>query len=156
MKAIIFRIFLLSFLPLISFSQNDNSGLYIELKEKPCLYKKINLLNTQKNICISENPIITVKDYTEISQIEIDKKNKTRKFEIKLSEKGNKKLEAINTLYKGNNLAFIVNNEVVCLMKVKGLINIGKIIVSEDVNQSSIQNVHNSIMESIELKPKNE
>lgn len=154
MKAIIFRILLLSFFPLLSFSQNESNGLFIELKEKPCIYKNVNLLNTKKNICISENPIITVKDYTEISQIEIDKKNKIREFQIKLSEKGNEKLEALNTLYKGNNLAFVVDNEVVCLMKVRGLINVGKIIVYEDVNQSSIQKVHNSIMESFELKPK--
>ena len=144
----------MSFCPLISFSQNENDGVYFEFVEKACSYKKVKLLNAQKFICISENPIINISDYDAVGKLEIDKKSKMQKFEITLSEEGSEKLVAISKLYAGKNLAFIVDDEAICLMKVKGVISSGKIIVTEDMGYSSLQKTHQNIKAGIALKRK--
>ncbi len=154
MKPIIFKIFLLSFFPLISFSQSDNDGVYLEFEEKGRSYKKINLLNAEKYVCISDKPVINTGDYDNIGKIEFDSVSNMRKFEINLSEEGSKKLVAVSKLYAGKNLAFVVDDEVICLMKVPGVISNGKIIVTEDPRHSYLQKVYQSVKASIQLKGK--
>ncbi|SMG43998.1 hypothetical protein SAMN05661096_03082 [Marivirga sericea] len=152
MKLILLKIFLLSFLPVICFSQSDKDGVYLEFEEKGCSYKKIKLLNAKKVVCISDKPIINTGDYASISKIEFDSASNMRKFEIILSEEGSEKLAAVSKLYTGKNFAFVVDDEVVCLMKVPGVISNGKIIVTEDPRFSSLQKTYRNVKEGLELK----
>jgi preprotein translocase subunit SecD len=152
MKTILFNIFLLSFFPIIAFSQSDNNGVYLEFEEKGCSYKKVRLLNTKKFVCISDKPVISIDDYDKISKIEFDTVSNMRKFEITLSEKGSEKLVAISKLYAGKNLAFVVDDEVMCLMKVPGVISNGKITVTEDPRHSFLHKTHRNVKSSIALK----
>ncbi|HET8860256.1 SecDF P1 head subdomain-containing protein [Marivirga sp.] len=154
MKSILLNIFLLSFFTFFSFSQSDNDGVYLEFEGKGCSYKKVKLLNSERYVCISDKPVVNTGDYDKISKIEIDSVSNMRKFEITLSEEGSEKLLEISKIYVGKNLAFVVDDEVICLMKVPGVISNGKIIVTEDPGYSSLQQTYRSVKSRIELKDK--
>lgn len=151
MKSILLNIFLLSFFTFVSFSQSDNDGIYLEFEEKRCSYKKVKMLNAERFVCVSDKPVVNTGDYDKISNMEIDSVSRIRKFEITLSEEGSEKLLEISKIYVGKNLAFVVDDEVICLMKVPGVISSGKIIVGEDLIYSSLQKTYRNVKASIEL-----
>lgn len=144
------KILLLLFIPLSSFSQKTVDGIYPEIEEKNCSFNSIRLLNTKTKVCISERPIITTEDFKEISPLESDKKRNVREFSITLSEKGREKLAAISKVYSGKNLAFVTDNQAICLMKIHGAITSGKVIVKEDLGYSALKYIHQKIKEQID------
>ena len=145
------KVLFLLFIPMFSFSQRNNDGVYLEIEEIRCWNNKLRLANTETFVCISDNPIITVDDFKEVGPIEVDTQNNTRAFFIMMSAEGSKIFATITKLYSGKNLAFVVNNEVVCLMKVNGVITSGKFTVIEDIDHSSLKYIHKKIKESIDL-----
>jgi preprotein translocase subunit SecD len=145
------KVLFLLFIPMLSFSQRNDDGVYLEIEEVRCSYNKLRLANTNTFVCILDNPIITVDDFKEVGPFEVDTKNNIRAFSIMMSAEGSKKLATITRLYSGKNLAFVVNNKVVCLMKVNGEITSGKFTVTEDISHSSLKYVHKKIKESIDL-----
>ncbi|WKK86576.1 hypothetical protein QYS48_06520 [Marivirga arenosa] len=151
MKVKLLKILLLSFLPLISFAQQKN-GVYFEFSEKDCPYKKVKVVNEGRFVCIPERPVFDIRDYEKISKMEIDTQNNLRRFEITLTNKGREKLLTISKLFTGSNLAFVFENEVVCLFKLEEMAYSGKIIINEYLNNSAIEIPYQTIKENIEKK----
>lgn len=133
-----------------SYAQQRTDGVYLTNVENRCVTKKVKQLNRETLICISEKSVISVDDFKWVSGVNKDTKTNTSVFAITLSEQGQKKLLAISKIYSGKKLAFVVQNKVVCLMKINGVIESGKIIVSEDIQYSSLKQIRRRINNSIE------
>lgn len=149
MKAF-FKILILSLIPVLSFSQKNADGVYLEVEDENCLYNQLRLKNTEEFICILDNPLITVNDFKAVSPLEENIQKNTREFSILMNKDGKRKLSSISKLYRGKHLAFVVDNEVICLMLVKGEIINGKFKVLEDLNYSSLKQVHKKMQKRIE------
>ena len=149
MNVKLLKVFLFFLIPVFSFCQGKEDGIYLEIEGKRCSYKKVRSLNRETQVCVSDKPFITINDFQEISPLEVDKIKGIRKFSIKLSKEGTKKLTSISKIYLGKNLAFIVNNRVVCLMEVYGVITSGQVMVIEDLTDSSLKRVYKKIKHTI-------
>lgn len=143
------KILLLLLLPAFLHAQVSEDGIYLEIEGKRCLFKNIMLLNSETSVCISDRPIITFDQFEDIGVIEADYEKGIRKFSITLSEEGSKRLTTITKIYEGKNLAFVTNNQAICLMNVHGVITSGKVIVTEDLSESSLQYVHTNLEDRI-------
>ena len=145
MKILIFLL-----IPALSFAQKYNDGIYLEMEGKRCANKKLRLLNTESLVCTSHKPFITADEFKDISPLEVDQLESIRKFSILLSEEGSKRLTEVSRIYLGKNFAFISDDQVICLMKVDGVITTGKVIVKEDLSDSSLKYIYKKIKDSIQ------
>ena len=145
----LFKVLLFFLIPAFTYCQGKDDGIYLEIEGKRCSYKKVRSLNKETQVCVSDKPFLTINDFQEISPLEVDKIKGIRKFSINLSKEGSNKLTSLSKIYLGKNLAFIVNNRVICLMKVYGVITSGKVMVTEDLTDSSMKRLYNKIKNAI-------
>lgn len=146
-----FSVLLFFILPWSIFAQKNADGLYLEVQEDRCYYSELKLVNTKTNICVLDNPLIGVEEFKEVGPIEENDLLGTRKFSIMMTDEGKKKLAIMSKIYTGKNFAFVLDDEVVCVMEVKGEIRSGKFTVSEKIQYSSLKDVAEKLKEKHNL-----
>lgn len=137
----VLNVLCLLLIPLYSYSQKNADGLYLEVQEERCYYSELKLANTKTSVCVLDNPLIGVEQFKEVGPMEENEILGTRKFSIMMSDEGKKKLAIMSKIYKGKNFAFVLDNEVICVMEVKGEIKTGKFTVIEKFQDSSLKDV---------------
>lgn len=143
----ILYILILMLIPKLATAQKNADGLYLEVEEDKCYYSKLKVANTNSTVCVLDNPLISAEEFKAIGRLYENPLNNMREFSVTLSESGKEKLSNLTQLYVGRNFAFVLDQNVVCLMEVKGKINSGKIIVSERLRDSSLKNVRQKLIE---------
>lgn len=138
-------------IPIVSFSQKNADGLYLEVQEERCYYSELKLANTNTSICVLDNPLIGVEEFKEVGPIEENELLGTRKFSIMMSDEGKKKLSIMSKIYTGKSFAFVLDNEVICVMEVKGEIRSGKFTVIEKIHYSSLKKVREKLKADFDL-----
>ncbi|WP_420583042.1 hypothetical protein [Reichenbachiella sp.] len=131
--------------PLATIAQKNADGLYLEVEEERCYYSKLKLANTKTTVCVLDNPLIGVEEFVDVGPIEENELLGIRKFSVLMSEEGKKKLAIMSKIYTGKNFAFVLDDEVVCVMEVIGEIKSGKFTVTEKTHHSSLKEVREKL-----------
>lgn len=137
----IIKVLLLSLIPTLGYAQKNANGLYLEVEEERCYYSELKLANTKINVCVLDHPLIGIEEFKEVGPLEDNALLGIRKFSITMSDEAKKKLAIMSKIYTGKNFAFVLDDEVICVMEVIGEITSGKFTVTEKIEHSSLKEV---------------
>ncbi len=134
-------------IPIIANAQKQIDGIYYEIVENNCPYKKVRLTNTRLRVCILDEPLISMGGISSVSEPIIERRKRLRTMTIKLSPEASDQLTRITKNLLGKNLVFVLDRKAVSLMKINGTITNGEIKLVEDIEYSNLVTIRKRIEE---------
>ena len=112
-KGVIFL--LLSVMSIHAVPQVVEIGIFMTVKyDKNCEHRLVS--SDDKKFCLAPQPVITADDFAYITELENDVDN-IPYFSIAFTEQGVKKLKNLATAFPNNQLAMVVDNEIIGFIK---------------------------------------
>lgn len=113
------------FLVLIGYSVNcmsqNDTGFYYESTNKHCKYWADSFDN-KKHYCITKEPVIGLRDFESMGDMQYDAVKQTKRIQIKLSDPALKRLKLMTNKFPNRKLLLVVKKRIVGSFDLNGLL----------------------------------
>jgi len=126
---------------LTSFQEEENSGIYIVLKQlkKTTCENELKMVIDQVKLCISKKPIVMVDEIAYITAIKYDPIIESYYIDIGFSPEAMVTLQQTYTSLPNTQFALVVDSDIVCVFAVKEEIAVKSIRIGQDAPLKNLQ-----------------
>lgn len=126
------------------------SGIYLttNLDLEICDHK-MKLLNEKTVFCVSEEPILEVTAFENISEISYDSVFQMRQFKITLTALGATHVNTVAEKLPDHKMAVVVDGKLISVINLSGIYNARSIVIWDEFDSHAMEWIHKSLMDDV-------